>query len=1150
MNVPTSTIGSCYPRQRSDRPSRWVDQKIVSNDIPFASRAVFNAFNACFAAGTTEAFNENPLPEQITSEVKLGMDVAVLPFPALNFLGLLNEWANACGRYGEIEANQGFMASLERDCLELDAQLKSWPENDPGRTERQREIDAKKAVCLELTARNNALRAQAPPIEGRAATVGSGVVPVFLALNKTVGSSLSLNAQDAVDVTKAADATGAAELSDVAASTAAGLSIGLVNSACHLIRAFPEVNRAMEQLDGLKAAEHRLAKAFEDCRPGLQDQDVRLALDNVMASMIPLVRNTRSQARIIAADGFFRTVHGASGVALKSAGIAALVLGPAAPFAAGVVIAGLALGTGWIGWQAVRLWWAQTLRVDAAKIESQLKNDVAIAKKSLETEAGKPQLSAAMTPWLRLIEACREKDTQGPLTTFFRQAGISESVIGACQSKEEAVIDLVEPLFSAFKESLLTAMPEITQVRIDALKKRKDPRDVLNGFILDVENPDCPVYAQKNKTLKPLALTNQGNTLTLEDVQRHLRTFKSGQEVDLRGCEGHTARLLAQHFVDVRDRPRDARALEHALLTRVKLFIDLSRNSDERAIACLRGRYPGLRGQSKFGHQFVRETAEAYLRSKYAGPGFEEKLRMLKCLSDKDALVRRSSPMEWLKTYKTWQLTEAAVDMARWLADPPHVPGAGLVLPVFERHPGVSESEHDAAVSFLTNHMVGQDWAGYDLSAALRALEKRNVNLLFDSRALGETANTMAVEHALRLRHGLTSGGDTLLDPVKSLRSLHETNPRVARGVLKALMGRRYEVTGLSVELAEQVRAIRDAYGDHFLDVETKGSSVLFIPRKPGPEESRVVENLVAVASKDAHRHENWPSALITSSTLPLLKRVRAKGHSWLITRWFGWLISFLPFSSRFPLLKRLQAESRAVKALADQLQRNIDGARKTNPASFSLLWTPEYYVGTPGEHAVRAQHLRSILSDEPYDETNAVKCKDIDDTVTMMDRWSRETPKGREVLRVIAQGGHVQSRTAMHWLLDQRENLSDTQQTEIRQIAQSMPKKGGSSKPCLKALAHKRIAWRGQPKDLRYESMAQFLEKVQPESSTEKKADLDQQVINMGRVPQVFSTDSLSTANASGSEVPHGDRSSVFDLPPVSRYLKMHHGDSIGLAA
>lgn len=141
-----------YSLSRAEKPELWVDQKIQSNEFPFAVRALFNAHNAGFTAGTTEAFNVDALPGETTAAVKLGTDAGVLPFPVWNFLGLLKEWENAFGRHGEIEANRGLMASLERDCLELDAQLKSWPEDDPGRLDRQTEIDGKRALCQQLSA--------------------------------------------------------------------------------------------------------------------------------------------------------------------------------------------------------------------------------------------------------------------------------------------------------------------------------------------------------------------------------------------------------------------------------------------------------------------------------------------------------------------------------------------------------------------------------------------------------------------------------------------------------------------------------------------------------------------------------------------------------------------------------------------------------------------------------------------------------------------------------------------------------------------------------------------------------------------------------------------------------------------------------------
>jgi len=313
MNVQaaSSNTEGGYLMPRAGKPLPSVDEKILSNEFPFAARALFSAFNVGFMAGTDEKLNENAPSSEITSEVKLGMDIAVLAFPVMNLLGLLKEWKNACGRHGEILANQGLMASLERDCLELDAQLKSWPPDDPGRQDRQKEIDAKRTLCQQLTARNNTLRALAPPIEGRAATVGSACIPVGVTLNKIVSSGLGLPAEG---VTNAADATLVPELSAVAASTVSGVALGLINVVCHLIRAFPEVDRAMAQLDGLNAAEHRLAEAVEGCKSKVQGRDgLREILDNVVASMIPLIGNTRSQGRIVAVDGFFRTVHGASG---------------------------------------------------------------------------------------------------------------------------------------------------------------------------------------------------------------------------------------------------------------------------------------------------------------------------------------------------------------------------------------------------------------------------------------------------------------------------------------------------------------------------------------------------------------------------------------------------------------------------------------------------------------------------------------------------------------------------------------------------------------------------------------------------------------------------------------------------------------------
>lgn len=1070
MSVQAASRSGGYLLSRPEKPEPSVDQKILGNEFPFAMRTLFNTFNAAFTTGTTEAYNGDALPGETTSEVKLGMDVAVLPFPVLNFLGMLKEWENAFGRQGELEANRGLMARLELDCLELDAELKSWPKNDPGRRDRQTEIDRKRALCQELAARNNALRALAPRIEGCAATVGSGITPVVVGVNNGVTAVLKVQDQ-------AAEAVQLNELSDVATSTVTGSAIGLVNSICHILRAFPEVNRAMERLDGLTAAEHRLAQAFEDCLSGVEDAQVRQTLDNVVASMIPLVKNMRSQARIFAIDGFFRVVQGASGGSLKSALVAAAVLGPAAPFATGVAIAGVVMGAVWLGWQTFRLAWAQRLRVAAAKIENQLKNDVAIARKSLAADAENPQLSATMTPWLKLIEGCREKGTQGPLTSFLRQAGISESVIGSCQSQKTAAMDLIVPLFSAFKDSLWTATAEVTEERIAALKKSKDPRDVLNGCLLEVENPDCPARPQRNKTLKSVALSNQGNTLTLNDVQRHLSAFKSGKEVDLNGSEGHVAQLLTQYLVDAKDKPGEAQALEETLLTRVNLFIDLSRNNDERAIACLTGRYPGVRGIWKFRPPVVvRETAEAYLRSKYAGPEFEEKLALLAHLAKKNALVRWSSFMEWGKSYQFWQPTEVTKEMAKWLTNPRHVPSAELVRQVFQKHPGVSESERGGAVSFLMMQFADKEWSGEDLSGALNALQECKAGSLFDGWAVEDTERARAAEYALWLRRGLAPGADANLDPVQALQSLHAQHPQVAQTVLDALMGKRFDVPDLSDEVVGQVRAIRDAYGDHFLEGATKGNAVFFIPCKPGPEDSKVLANLVEAARKDARGPENWPSALITASTLPLLKAVQTKARSSSIKRWFGRVFSVIPVISwltqRF--WKKWETESNAIHALGDQLKRNLDSARQKIPESFSPLWTPEYYVGTPVEHAVRTQHLHSIFSEESYDQADSAKCRDIDDTLNLLYDWSRKFPRKREVRRVIAQGGPIQSKTAMHWLLDRQNMLSDEQQTEIRRIAEAMQKKGGSSKPFMNALA----VWRkGERSNIvRHGSLEDFL--------------------------------------------------------------------------
>lgn len=1041
-----------YLLSRAGTSVPLVDQKIVSNEFPFAARALFSAFNACFTAGTSQEFNEVTLSSETTSEVKLGMDIAILPFPALSLLGLLKDWENACSRHGEIEANQALMASLERDCLELDAQLKSWPANDPGRPDRQREIDGKRVLCQQLTARNHALRALAPAIEGRAATVGSGVTPVVVALNHGVSSALRLDAHAAIDTAKVADAAAAHELSDVAASSVSGLAIGLVNSACHLIRAFPEVDRAMAQLDGLQAAEHRLATAVEACLSRVQGCAVsREILANVVASMIPVIGNTRRQARIVAVNGFFRTLQGASGLALKSAGIAAAVLGPAAPFAAGVGIAGMVMGAGWLTWQAARLWWAQTLRVEASKIESQLKNDVAIAKKSLESGALAPPISAAMAPWLKLIEACREDGAQGPWASFLRQAGISESVIGACLSQGQAAIDLVVPLFSAFRESMSTAMPELTQERIDALKKRKDPRDVLNGFILEVENPDRPAKPTGNTTPKATLLKNQGNALTLEEVRHRVSAFKAGTVGDLSGHEGHAAKLLAQFFVDAKDRPQEMRQLEKDLLTRVKLFIDLTQNSDERAIACLSGRYPGLRGKAKFGNRVVKETAEAYLRSKYAGPAFEEKLALLQHLAKKDALVRRSTFMEWAKTYKTWQPTEAATEMAKWLSQPRHVPGAGLVVQVLEKQRGASASEHEAVVGWLKAHCPGLDGSTHSLGVALKALDACNAKALLDSaaqlphvdarhmamgkasgRAKADELNLRAVRNALLLRRGLAPRGAPAMDPVQALKALQVRHPRVAQAVLEALMGQRFEVPDLASDVAEQVRAIRLAYGDQFFEGEAAGDTVFFIPRTPGLKEDKALASLVkSLGSKDApssgQRGKQWPSSLITAATLSLMHQKTGPGFT--------------------------AAQKR--RAMADQLQRNLDSLRQSTPALFSPRWMPGSYVGTAVEHAVRSQHLRAMFPTETYDKADEAKCQDIDDTVTMLDAWRRKTPGGREVLRAIALGGTIRSMAAMHWLLDRPTKLSERHQQQIRDVAHwSLAHKKGSSKPFLNEVA------------------------------------------------------------------------------------------------
>lgn len=1130
----SNSPGGWYPLSRPGASESWVDQKIVSNEFPFAVRALFNAFNAGFTAGTTPAFSPDALSGEITADVRLGLDIAVLPFPVLNLLGLLKEWDNACGRHGEIEANLGLMASLERDCLELEAQLTSWPENDPGRAARQKEIDGKKAVCQKLVARNNALRALAPPVEGRAATVGSGFIPVPVALSNGVTSVLKVHANAAVDATKAVDATAVHGLSDVAASTVGGLAIGLINSACHLIRAFPEVDRAMAQLDGLKAAEHRLAEAVEACLPRLGDRAaLKEVLDNLVASLVPLIGNTRSQARIVAVDGFFRTVQGASGLALKSAGIAAAVLGPAAPFAAGVAIAGMAMGAGWLGWQAARLWWAQTLRVDAAKIENQLRNDVAIARKSLEAGAATPHVSAAMAPWLKLIEACREDGAQGPLAGFLRQAGISESVIGACRAREKAAIDQVAPLFAAFKESLLTAVPAVTQARIDALKKRKDPRDALNGFILDVENPDRPAQAQGNKALPPTALKNQGNTLTLAEVQHHLAAFKAGTVCDLSAHQGQAAKWLAQFFEEAKARPQAMQALEKDLLARVKLFIDLSRNSDERAIACLSGRYPGLRGKAKFGDRVVQETAEAYLRSKYAGPAFEEKLALLQHLAQKGALVRRSTFMEWAKTYKTWQPTGAALEMAKWLSQPRPSPGAGLVAQVLEKQPGASAREHEKAVALLQPHFPQVDWSPHHLGTALKALDACDAKALLNSapqrpqvetrtlamgqapaRARADELNLRAVRNALLLRRGLARSAASREEPVQALKALHARHPRVAQAVLEALMGKRFEVPDLPDDVAGQVKAIRNAYGDHFFEDETKGRSVFFIPRKPGPGEDQALARLAkTLCRQDApmrgQGRKHWPSSLVTASTQALLNQRTGP---------------------RFPApLKR--------RAMADQLQRNLDSLREGTPALFSPLWTPASYGDTAVAHAVRSQHLQALFPTERYDQADEAKCQDIDDTVTLLDAWIRKTPRGRTVLRAMALGGPIQSRAAMRWLLDRPTEMSDARQNEIRQIAQSMPDKGGSSKPVLKALAERLAAWRQQPAPgrpetpvQRYESLGDFMAQVEPGSDQEKREALLRQVKHRRR----FS----GTSGSTNAATPPGERN---ELPSASLFSRQY---------